>query len=1164
MRVTDFGDFQQRAPADDNETGLRAREGAGGLLRSDASALGTNQLPQHAPVVDLTPLAAGDDIADNTSTTTSISVGGTLNSSIQTSGDLDYISISLVAGHAYTFSLDFASAFADGYVELRDSTGALVAENDDGGIDLDSFLMYRATQTGTFYIVARGFDGGTTGSYALTTDEIVTGQTSPTTFTSNGLPYFSWEEAAIQITRTGESWATAFSTPTVVTYAYRASAPAMMPDDTAGFSTFSNAQIAATEAALAAWASIANITFVRVNDGGGYSNNATILFGNYSSGAAGAAAFAYLPTSNPVGGDVWVNISLSDNSNITPGGYGNQVLLHEIGHALGLSHPGEYDAGQGNPTYPGSSVFYGDTRMFTIMSYFASSSTGGLYSNYASLPQMFDIAAIQRLYGANTSTRSGDTVYGFNSNTGIAEYSLSGATSQAVFTIWDGGGNDTLDLSKYTTDSLIDLRPEAFSNAGPRTGGTQLAAFNISIAHGATIENAIGGSGNDMIYGNDANNVLSGGFGFDSLFGNEGNDTLNGGSGSDQMSGGAGDDTYFADASDTITEDTGNGTDTVISSDTFTLGTNIENLTLAGSGGTINGTGNELNNVIAGDGTANTLSGLSGNDTLNGAGANDVLNGGADSDFLDGGAGADQLLGGDGDDFLYADVSDTLISGGNGTDWVYFIGAGNFTLDAGANGIEVVLAGAGNDTINAATQTAAFYTYAGGGADTVTGGSNNDNIYGQDGNDILSGGDGADLMMGESGADQLSGAGGDDTLWVDSQDTLISGGAGYDFVYFVGTGGLNLDAGASGLEWFFLGGDVDIINAATQTVGIVVYAGGGADTITGGAGTDVIFGQDGNDVLFGGALNDTLWGEAGADQITGGDGDDTLIIDVQDTLIIGGNGYDFVYFTGAGNFVIDAGAAGLEWLFSSGGNDTINAATQTTGIVVYAAGGGDTVTGGAGADVIFGQDGNDILVGGGQNDTLWGEAGADQLSGGDGDDTLIADIADTLVSGGNGYDFVYVTGAGNFSINAGASGVEWIRGLDGNDTLNGASHVTAFTAYGGNGADTITGGSAGDVLFGEGGDDFIIGGAGGDVLIGGGGSDDFVFASGWGSDLVTDFQNGLDQFDMTALAGSGVTSIANLTITTQGADALISWNGNSILVQNAAGQIDASDFIFGP
>ena len=197
MRITDFSDFQQRALGGDGEIGLRARDNLSGdllgrlhlgqgpslvSLEQDAS---TSLLSQFCPCPGCVaakiqynattvsnpdpgsnptsavsansfdtgggPQFLGDDIADDITTTTSISVGGTLNSSIQTSGDLDYISISLVAGHAYTFSLDFASAFADGYVELRDSTGALVAQNDDGGIDLDSFLMYSATQTGTLH-----------------------------------------------------------------------------------------------------------------------------------------------------------------------------------------------------------------------------------------------------------------------------------------------------------------------------------------------------------------------------------------------------------------------------------------------------------------------------------------------------------------------------------------------------------------------------------------------------------------------------------------------------------------------------------------------------------------------------------------------------------------------------------------------------------------------------------------------------------------------------------------------------------------------------------------------------------------------------------------------------------------------------------------------------
>lgn len=542
----------------------------------------------------------------------------------------------------------------------------------------------------------------------------------------------------------------------------------------------------------------------------------------------------------------------------------------------------------------------------------------------------------------------------------------------------------------------------------------------------------------------------------------------------------------------------------------------------------------------------------------------DILNGEGGNDTIYGNVGADQLSGGDGNDTLHADSFDVLVSGGAGIDWVYFNDTRAVTFNAGAAAVEVVFGGSGDDTIDATTQTLVFTAFGGNGADNLTGGISGDTLFGQAGNDTLAGGDGADVLWGEADADQLTGGAGDDTLFVDAQDTLISGGANYDYVYFTGAGNFVIDAGTAGLEWIFSGGGNDTILAASQTVGIIVYGGAGGDTITGGAGADVIFGQDGADTIVGGALNDTLWGEAGADSLSGGDGDDTLIADATDTFVSGGVGYDYAYVTGTGDFSVNAGTNGIEWIVSSSGNDIINAATQNVGIVVYGGGGGDTITGGTGADVIFGQDGNDILTGGTQNDTLWGEAGADQLTGGEGDDTLIADALDTLTSGGNGYDYVYVTGTGNFSINAGANGVDWIDSGAGNDTLNGAAHTTAFTAYGGDGADTITGGSGNDVLFGEDGADIITGGGGGDVFIGGAGADNFVFAAGWGSDLVADFQNGSDRFDMTALAGSGVTSIGDLTITAQGADALISWNGNSILVQNAAGQIDSSDFIFGP
>lgn len=205
---------------------------------SEPSSVKVHDTLPEAALPDPGPQFLGDDIGDNTSTTTSIAVGGTVSSVINHSGDLDYFRVNLVAGQTYTFSV---AGMSDAYVELRDSAGALVAENDDGGILLNAFLMTRVAQTGTYYVVARGYNGSVTGNYTLAVNAITTGNTSPTQFADNGKPQFSWDEAAIQISRSGASWANAFGSPTVVTYAYRSTAPGAMPDDTGGFTQFTAA-----------------------------------------------------------------------------------------------------------------------------------------------------------------------------------------------------------------------------------------------------------------------------------------------------------------------------------------------------------------------------------------------------------------------------------------------------------------------------------------------------------------------------------------------------------------------------------------------------------------------------------------------------------------------------------------------------------------------------------------------------------------------------------------------------------------------------------------------------------------------------------------------------------------------------------------------------------
>jgi hypothetical protein len=226
--------------------------------------------------------------------------------------------------------------------------------------------------------------------------------------------------------------------------------------------------------------------------------------------------------------EIWLNSNWSTHNadnDMYFGGYGFETYMHEIGHSLGLSHPGTYDAGNGGSiSYANNAEYSLDNRQYTIMSYFGGYAPGagwqqdGTYSNwlYSSTPMVDDIAAIQAIYGADMTTRAGDTTYGFHSNTGRDVFDFTIDTTPIV-TIWDAGGNDTLDLSGYSANQRIDLHAGAYSDVGGMVN-------NVAIAYNVTIENAIGGSGNDTITGNDADNVLRG---------NGGNDTIDGGAGID-------------------------------------------------------------------------------------------------------------------------------------------------------------------------------------------------------------------------------------------------------------------------------------------------------------------------------------------------------------------------------------------------------------------------------------------------------------------------------------------------------------------------------------------------------------------------------------------------------------------------------------------------------
>ncbi len=640
-----------------------------------------------------------------------------------------------------------------------------------------------------------------------------------------------------------------------VTISYAAANGEYEGADTVGWSAEA---LVGLDSALAVWASVANIEFVKVTE-----SEADVLFWAGTQSQAGGRdilGWSQIPGYNDT--EVLNTLFNAQDSSwdwgwygnaFTPGSYASVTLVHEIGHLLGLAHPHDGGSAPDATAFPGVVWPWDDgygwnVGFYTTMTY----NDGypyfdpGFYSEEYGLqygPMALDIAAIQTIYGANTTYASGNDTYYLPTTDGLGTHWSS---------IWDTGGIDTISNAGSSLMASIYLSTTVPYGTGVWSyvqGNGITVHGGYSIAKDVVIENAIGGSNQDTLEGNSANNVLDG-------------RELD-----DYMAGLGGDDTYYVDhVDDQVVEQVDEGIDTVYASVDYTLSANVENLILVGVDA-IKGTGNELDNVLTGSDLANELLGLAGNDILHGGVGDDLLEGGAGSDVLVGGLGADALSGGEDADYLLIDGADTAVDGGAGFDSAFVQTAAAVTLDMGASSIEWVQGNAGNDVFNAASQSGAVYLYGMGGDDTLTGSAFGDYLDGGDGTDTLAGGDGADLMLGNGGSDILRGEGGDDSLIELGGDSVIDGGAGFDSLFVWSDTGVTLDLTAASIEW--VQGSVlgdDNLDGAGNTVNTFLYGWGGNDVLRGGAGDDYIAGGAGDDVLTGGAGNDTLIGETGFDR----------------------------------------------------------------------------------------------------------------------------------------------------------------------------------------------------------------------------------------------------------------------------------------------------------
>ncbi len=678
-----------------------------------------------------------------------------------------------------------------------------------------------------------------------------------------------------------------------------------------------------------------------------------------------------------------------------------------------------------------------------------------------------------------------------------------------------------------------------------------------------------GGDGEDIISGFEGNDSLYGGKGDDSLEGGDGFDLLNGGLGNDTMVGGNGGDVYYVSGVGDVVIETNasseGGLDQIeLYATSYTLPDLVENAHIANPG-SVDLTGNSLDNFIIPGSGNNILDGREGRDTLYfllassgvtvdlsvataqatgpsgldtytdfeviyGTNFDDHLTGDSEDNLLWGFSGNDTLIGGGGNDVLQeANNGDDYIDGGNGTDTYFHNSWETLTIDLSI--ITTQNTGVGNDVLISIED-----IFAGDGADKLIGNSANNNLDGSRGNDTINGGAGNDTLTGGDDSDEFvfssqpNAASNLDVIsdFMNGIDKIVLDGSVFTSLTTVGAlsaGNFRSGAGittASDADDFIIYNnttgalyyDADG-NGATSAIQIaslsnIAFVGSkdiqvidpSVNVINGTAEDDILNGTKGNDAIFGFAGNDNLYGDEGNDTLYGGDG----------------------YFD-----VLDGGA-GDDALFGGDGVDTVSYRSATSGVTVSLAIATAQNTGGAGIDILdgfqylSGSEHNDNLTGDNGDNSILGLGGNDTLNGGDGNDSFQHEDGDDVMDGGTGSDSYSYYGYESLTIDLSTSSAQ-NTGV-GNDTFinienlfggkGGDDHFIGNSSdnglYGNVGNDTLEGGSGNDMLHGGQGNDLLGGGIGDDSLNGNdgddildGGSGNDTLDGGIGDDIISGF-----------------------------------------------------------